>query len=86
MKKSQLFQLRRIHKEKWIRKNITENPVRSQTIAEIQKLLSDKIAENMVIEMENKVKNIVKSERPQSNVFQVRPSTKKQSNLDFPRT
>ena len=32
--------------------------MRGQRIAEIQKLISDKIAENMVVEMENKVKMV----------------------------
>ena len=73
-----------LDREKWIRENILENPERGQKIADIQMLISEKIAEKLQCETEGKVNKIIQSERPQSKVFSVRRNTRKITNIDFP--
>ena len=73
-----------LDREKWIRENILENPERGQKIADIQMLISEKIAEKLQCETEEKVNKIIQSERPQSKVFSVRRNTRKITNIDFP--
>ena len=73
-----------LKKEKWIRKNVHDNVQKGREIAEVQKLISQKIAENLATEMETKVQDIIKSDNPQSKVFGVRRKVKKCSSLDFP--
>ena len=60
-----------LSEEKWIRNNVMENPERGKRIAEIQQLIGQKLAENVMKETECKVNKILESERPQSKVFQV---------------
>ena len=73
-----------LDEEKWIRKNVLDNPMRGCQISRVQKLISDKIAENVMHESESKINKIIKSDRPQSKVFQVRRNTKAVTNIDFP--
>ena len=64
--------------------NVLENPERGKKIAEIQKIIGEKIAENILQETENKVNQIISSDRPQSKVFQGRRNRKLSTNSDFP--
>ena len=73
-----------LDEEKWVRKNVIENPERGRRIAEIQKSICEKVAENVSKEMEEKVNNILQSENPLSKVFGVRRNERKTDNLDFP--
>ena len=73
-----------LNEEKWVRKNVIENPERGRRIAEIQKSICEKVAENVSKEMEEKVNNILQSENPLSKVFGVRRNERKTDNLDFP--
>ena len=73
-----------LDEEKWVRRNILENPERGRRIAAIQNEISMKVAENIEAEMELKVNNILQSDNPHSKVFGVRRSEKKGNNLDFP--
>ena len=73
-----------LREERWIRENIVTNPERGRRIAETQKLIAEKIAENMSCEVEQKVNQIIQSDRPQSKVFNVRRKMKQTTNLDFP--
>ena len=73
-----------LDEEKWVRKHVLENPERGRRIAEIQQVITEKIAENTLIEVESKVKEIIDSDRPQSKVFRVRRNTRKTTNIDFP--
>ena len=73
-----------LDEEKLIRMNVLSNPERGQKIANIQKQISDKITENIMVKTEDKINNIIQSDRPQSKVFQVRRNEKATSNIDFP--
>ena len=73
-----------LKKEAWIRKSVHDNVKRGREIAEVQRLISQKIAENLTTEMEAKVQDIVKSDNPHSKVFGVRRKLKKCCSLDFP--
>ena len=73
-----------LDKEKWIRKNVLENPERGRRIAETQKLIAEKIADKTLSEVENKVNMIIRSDRPQSKVFKIRRDLKMTTNIDFP--
>ena len=73
-----------LDEEKWVRKNIMVNPERGKRIADLQKSISEKIAENLSKEMEEKVNNILYSENPLSKVFSIRRHENRTVNLDFP--
>ena len=73
-----------LDEEKWVRKNVKENPERGQRIAQLQQCISEKIAENVSNELEEKVNNILHSENPLSKVFKVRRNANHTSSLDFP--
>ena len=73
-----------LDEEKWVRKNIKENPERGRRIAQLQKCISKRIAENISKEMEEKVKNIIEAENPLAKVFKVRRNVNHTVNLDFP--
>ena len=73
-----------LKRETWIRNNVTDSVEKGRSISEIQKIIAQKIAENLTEKVEAQVKDIVKSDNPHSKVFQVRRRTKKNSNLDFP--
>ena len=73
-----------LDEEKWVRTNVKENPERGRRIAQLQQCISEKIAENVSKEMEEKVSNILNSENPLSKVFKVRRNANHTNNLDFP--
>ena len=57
-----------LKKEAWIRKNITENIERGKSIADIQKQISAKIAENLTAETEARVRELIESKNLQKEV------------------
>ena len=61
-----------------------DNVERGRKLAEIQKVISMKIAQNVTLEMQGKVQAIIESKQPQTKVFKVRRNMKKTSNVDFP--
>ena len=61
-----------------------ENPDRGRKLADIQKLISEKITQNVFEETESKVNEVLKSDRPQSKVFHVRRKFREVTNIDFP--
>ena len=73
-----------LDEEKLIRRTILNNPERGRKLAEIQKTISGKIAQNVMGETESKVNKIIQSDRPQSKVFHVRRKVKEVTNIDFP--
>ena len=73
-----------LDEEKWIRNNIHENPERGRRISSIQKKIGAKIAENVEKELEEKVHNILESDKPHSKVFSIRRKRNSNRNLDFP--
>lgn len=73
-----------LDREKWVRNNVLENPERGRKIAEVQKLIGEKIAKKTQNMIEMKVNNIIQSERPQSKVFNIRRNAKRSTNIDFP--
>ena len=73
-----------LKEEKMIRRSPSDNAERGRKIFEIQKLISQKIATNLVAETEAKVTEIVKSDNPQSKIYSIRRSVKKNNNIDFP--
>ena len=73
-----------LKEEMFIRNNVKENVERGKKLAEIQKRISEKIAENVSMEMEGKVKAVIESKQPQTKVFSVRRDMKKTHNMDFP--
>ena len=73
-----------LDEEKIIRKTVLDNPERGRMLSNIQKLISEKIGENLRKETETKVNRIIHSERPQSKVFQLRRKTKEGTRIDFP--
>ena len=73
-----------LKEEKWIRRSVTDNVEKGRRIFEVQKLISDKIAANLMCETEAKVMEIVQSDNPQSKVFSIRRNFKKNNIVDFP--
>ena len=73
-----------LDEEKRIRRTVLENPERGQKLADIQKLIGEKIAHNIMEETESKINKVVKSDRPQSKVFHIRRKAKEVTNIDFP--
>ena len=58
-----------LKEEKWIRENVMENTERGRRIAEIQQSIGTKIEEHMAEVMEQKVNDVIKSDKPQSKVW-----------------
>ena len=73
-----------LDEEKMIRKTVMENPDRGRKLADIQKLISERIAENVMKMTKAKIDKLLQSDRPQSKVFQVRRRIKEVKSIDFP--
>ena len=73
-----------LKRESWIRRNVTNNAERGRAISEVQKLITQKISENLTASIEAQIQEIVKSDNPHSKVFGVRRKTRMNSNVDFP--
>ena len=73
-----------LQEESKIRKSAVECEDKGRRIAAIQKLIANKIAENVAAEVEAKVNRIIRDEQPQTKVFNVRRNMRKTCNVDFP--
>ena len=73
-----------LKEEKVIRRSVSDNVERGRRISEIQKVISQKIAANLVSETQEKVLEVVKADNPQSKVYSIRRKFKKNHNIDFP--
>ena len=73
-----------LKEEMHIRNTVKDNVERGRKLAEIQKVISSKIAQNLTEEMQEKVQEIIESKQPQTKVFGIRRNMKKTSNIDFP--
>ena len=73
-----------LKEEKMIRRSVSDNVEKGRRISEVQKQISQKIASNLVAETEAKVIEIVEADNPQSKVYNIRRSIKKNNNIDFP--
>ena len=73
-----------LKRESWIRANVGDNNERGKSLADIQKQISARIAENLTAETESKVCELTQSKNPHREVFSIRRSVKKSCNVDFP--
>ena len=73
-----------LKEEKVIRRTELDNVEKGRRISEIQKLISQKIASNIVAETQAKVSEIVESDNPQSKIYSIRRNVRKNNNIDFP--
>ena len=61
-----------------------QSEMKQNKLLEIQKEIGETIAENIKLEMENKLEKITQSSCPQAEVFKIRRETKRNVSMDFP--
>ena len=73
-----------LQEERWIRKNVNENPERGRLIFEVQKKIKAEIGSGIKNEIEEKVRTIVNGKNPASEIFKIRKNVNRSEKCGFP--